>query len=169
MKMVVALIALLVSGSTFAAESYSVQNIMLLQPDFVLTERVEVGELSDYIKSVNAAAQTSLASIAKPSPTAGFIVVAVRPGGQSKVWLDFSPALSAAVATQLRSSLERVATFKAKVGVVVFAINSTLWGAAATERLGPSPAEWREAMKDKSDPMEVGDLVERVWPSKAGT
>jgi hypothetical protein len=34
------------------------QNIMLLQPDFVLTERVEVGELSVQIKSVNAAAET---------------------------------------------------------------------------------------------------------------
>jgi len=146
-----------------------VQNLMLLQPDFVLSERVEVEDLSKYIKSVNAAAETSLASIAKPIPTAGFIVIAVRPGGQSKIWLDFSPALPPAIATELRSSLERVEPFKAKGGVVVFAINSTLWGAAAGERQGPSPVEWQEAMKGADGPMEVGDLVERVWPSKAGT
>lgn len=169
MKTVVALLSILLSGSAFAAKPYNVQNLMLMQPDFVLSERVQVEDLSNYIKSVNAVAESSLASVAKPTPTAGFIVVAVRPGGQSKVWLDFSPALPPTVATQLRSSMEQVVPFKAKGGVVVFAINSTLWGAAATERQSPSPAEWQEAMKGVDSPMEIGDLVDRVWSSKAGT
>lgn len=169
MKIVFAFIASLLSGSVIAADPYSVQNIMLLQPDFVLEERVDVGDLSNYIKSVNVAAATSLATAAKPSPAAGFIVIAVRPSGQSKVWLDFSPALPPALASHLRSSLEQVAPFRAKAGVIVFAINSTLWGAAATTRQSPSPTEWREAMKEKSDPMDVEELVERVWPPKAGT
>lgn len=167
MKTVIALLGILASDAAFAAEPYRVQNLMLLQPDFVLSERVQVEDLSRYIKSVNSAAQTSLAAAARPTPSAGFIVVAVRPGRQSKVWLDFSPALPVAAATALRASLEQVEPFEAENGVVVFAINSTLWGAAATERQGPSPAEWQEAMKDMDGAMEIGELVDRVWPPHA--
>lgn len=169
MKIVFAFIVSLLSGYVIAADPYSVENIMLLQPDFVLAERVDVNDLSNYIKSVNAAAAASLATTAKPSPAAGFIVIAVRPGGQSKVWLDFSPTPPPAMAIQLRSSLEQVAPFSAKGGVVVFAISATLWGAAATERPGPAPTEWQEATKDKSEPMDVEELIEQVWPSKAGS
>jgi hypothetical protein len=169
MKMVIALLGILVGSSATASatEPYSMQNLMLLQPDFVLSERVQAEDLSNYIKSINSAAKTSLAGTAKPAPTAGFIVVAVRPGRQSKVWLDFSPALPLVVATQLRSSLERVVPFEAKDGMVVFAINSIIWGAAATERQGPWPAEWQEAMKDADNAIEIGDLVNRVWPSNS--
>lgn len=167
MKTVIALLGILMSNPAFAVEPYRVQNLMLLQPDSVLSERVQVQALSHYIASVNSAAQTSLAGAAQPTPSAGFIVVAVRPGGRSKVWLDFSPALPLDVATQLRSSLERVAPFEAKNGVVVFAINSTLWGAAATERQGPSPIEWQEAMKDRESAVMIDDLVDHVWPSDA--
>lgn len=169
MKMAIALLGILISSyaSASATEPYSVQNLMLLQPDFVLSERVQAEDLSNYIKTINSATRTSLAGTVNPAPAAGFIVVAVRPGRQSKVWLDFSPALPLVVATQLRSSLERVVPFEAKDGVVVFAINATMWGAAATERQGPWPAEWQEAMKDADDAVEIGDLVDRVWPSNA--
>jgi hypothetical protein len=169
LKILAILVLVLLSGMAFAAKPYSMQSIMFLQPDFVLSERVDVDDLSNYIKSINSAAEISLANIESPNPTAGFIVTAVRPNGQSKVWFDFSPELPSAMANQLRSSMESVTPFKAQVGVVVFAINVTLWGAPATDRKGPWPLEWKEAMKGRTDPMETGDLVDLVWPSKAGT
>lgn len=168
MKFITVLLAMLISGSTFAAQPYAMQNLMLLQPDSVLRQRVQVDDLSNYIKSVNAAAQASLSEVAKPTPTAGFIVVAVRPGGRSKVWLDFSPALPAPVASRLAASLERVPPFQAEGGVVVFAINTALWGAAPTTRPGPSPQEWKDAMRGADRPLEIGDLVDLAWPAKPG-
>lgn len=169
MKIPAILFLLLLTGLAFAAKPYSMESIMLLQPDFVLSERVDVDDLSEYIKSINSAAEISLAELGNRSPAAGFLVVAVRPNGQSKVWLDFTPGLPSAMANHLRSSLEAVTPFKARVGVVVFAINCTLWGAAATDRKGPWPIEWKQAMKGRTDPMETGDLVDLVWPSRAGT
>lgn len=168
MKPVVALLAVALSGPAFAAKPYSMQSLVLLQPDFVLSERVQVDDLSHYVKAINAAAETNLAAVVEPIPAAGFIVVAVRPGGQSKVWLDFSPELPSAVAAQLRLSVEKLAPFQGKGGVVVFAINATLWGAAPTERKLPSPSEWQEVMKAARGPMEIGELVELAWSSKAG-
>lgn len=164
MKIIFALLSILLSGSAFAAKPYSMQGVLLLQPDFVLTERVEVADLSIYIKSITAAADTTLAGIDKPVPSAGFIVVAVRPGGRSRVWLDFSPTLPPAIAERLRASLGQVAPFRADGGIVVFALNSTLWGAEATSRPMPSPSEWNNAMKSLDGPIEIEALVERVWP-----
>ncbi len=164
MKTIFALLSILLSGSAFAAKPYDMRGVLLLQPDFILSERVEVADLSTYIKSVTAAADTTLAGIDKPVPSAGFIVIAVRPDGRSKVWLDFSPALPPAIAARLRASLERVAPFRADGGIVVFALNSTLWGAEASSRPMPSPFEWNNAMKSLDGPMEIEALVERVWP-----
>jgi hypothetical protein len=164
MKTLSALLSILLSGSAFAVKPYSMQNVLLLQPDSVLRERVEVADLSIYIKSVITAADTSLAGIDKPVSSAGFIVVAVRPDGRSKVWLDFSPTLPPAIAARLRSSLERVAPFRADGGIVVFALNSTLWGAEATSRPMPSPSEWNNATKSLDTPIEIEELIERVWP-----
>jgi hypothetical protein len=166
MKKIIALLAIFLGNSAFALTPYNMQNVMLLQPDLVLSKRVETKALSNYIKSVNAAAETSLAGIAEPTPTAGFIVIAVRPNGQTKVWLDFSPALPSVSATRLLTSLEHVVPFKAKGGVVLFAINATLWDATATKREAPFPIEWQQAMKGAGAPMEIDNLVELVWPSK---
>jgi hypothetical protein len=168
MRILAVVVLLLASAVASATEPYHTENIMLLQPEFVLQERVpSVNQLSDYIKAVQNAAGLALSG--KPqSPTSGQLVIAVRPGGQSKVWLDFVPALPEPTASALRQALEAVPPFQAQGGVVVFSLNSILWGAPPSSR-PPAPAEWTEAMKGRTEPEEIGSLVERVWPPKAGT
>ena len=156
------------SGSALAAEPYHVENIMLLQHDFVLQERVRVDELAHYIQAVNAAAKANLQNVTAPMPSSGFVVMAVRPGGRSKAWLDFTPPLAPATDAGLRSAVERVTPFQAKEGVVVFAIRATLWSAAPTQQQGPFPVEWKQVLDSPGAPIEIGDLVERVWPAGAG-
>lgn len=168
MKLSAFSMAMLASGSVLAAEPYRVENIMLLQPDFVLQERVRIDELAQYIQAVNAATKANLESVAEPMPSSGFVVMAVRPGGRSRAWLDFTPPLAPATADGLRSALERVPPFQAKEGVVVFAIRSTLWGAAATQQQGPLPAEWKQALAAPDASMEIGELVDRIWPAATG-
>lgn len=164
MKNLVVLLAILFSGSAFAAKPYTMQGVVLLQPESVLRARVKVADLSSYIQAVTDTAEKSLADTSKAVPTAGFIVIAVRPGGQSKVWLDFSPKLPVAAAARLRFSLEKVPPFPVKEDVVVFALKSSFWGAAPTVREMPSPTEWNEAAKSLKNPIEIGELVERAWP-----
>ena len=49
------------SAVASATEPYHTENIMLLQPEFVLEKRVpSVKQLSDYIKAVQTAASTAL-------------------------------------------------------------------------------------------------------------
>ncbi|MBB6368515.1 hypothetical protein FHR56_003694 [Xanthomonas sacchari] len=168
MRWCVMLVAVLWSGLLSAAEPFRMQNLMLLQPDSVMRERAEhIEALAAYVKALNAAASRELARVGTPRPAAGFVAVAVRPGGRSRIWLDLAPALPDATATALTTALERVPPFQAKGGVVVFALNVTLWDAPPTERQGPAPAAWQRAAEGQRAPMEIGDLVERVWPARA--
>ncbi|WP_244667338.1 hypothetical protein [Xanthomonas sp. D-109] len=160
------LMAMMSSGVVSAAESFRMQNLMLLQPEAVMRERAEnVDALAAYVKALDATASRELSRVSTPRPTSGFVAVAVRPGGRSRVWLDVTPALPDTVANTLVTALERVPPFQASGGVVVFALNVTLWGAPPTERQGPSPAAWQRAAEGQAAPMQIGDLVDRVWPA----
>lgn len=159
-------VLLLVTWATppaLAVTPYRTESIVLLQPDVVFQERTpSVGALGDYIRAVQTAAGEALAP-EPTSPASGFVVLAVRPGGRSTVWLDFRPALPEATLMRLKQAILRVPPFEARNGVVVFALNATLWDAPAAEGF-PNPAEWRKAMEGHSEPMETGDLVDKVWP-----
>ena len=163
MRVLMVLVAALFCGPAFAEKpAYQLESLMLLQPEFVLEQRASAEDLSNYIKAVRTAAEAVVAEEKGQHPASGYIVLAVRPGGRSKVWLDFTPALPPALDARLAAALGAVVPFQARKGVVVFAINSSLWGAPAAQR-PPAPAEWTKAMEGTSDPMEIGELVERIW------
>jgi hypothetical protein len=165
MRILLGLLATLVGVPCFAAPPYALNSVTLLQPESVLQERVARPEdLAAYITAVNAAAAEALAQQV-PHPAAGFVVLAVRPRGGSRVWLDFAPPLPKAVDARLRSALEAVEPFRARIGVVVVALNTSLWGAPPTTRPTPQPEEWREAAAASAVPIEIGELVERLWPA----
>ena len=169
MKFLAILSIALVSLSAVAATPYKTESIMLLQPDSVLKERVQSTQsFADYIKASQSAAETTLSSEA-PTPSSGFIIFAVRPGSQSRVWFDFNPELPVETTNRLRTAIQAVPAVPVKGGTVVFALRTTLWGAPSARGF-PNPSEWSNAMKGRSEPMEVGDLVDKfVWPTEAGT
>jgi hypothetical protein len=168
MKLLAVLTAALLSSTVFAASHYHTENIMLLQPESVLQERVpSVQEFAQYTKAVQSAAESALAT-EQPHPASGYIVLAVRPGGHSMAWLDFKPGLPEKTAAKLRAAILAVPTFEVRGGVVVFALNASLWGSPASQGV-PNPKEWSKAMEGSSAPMEIGDLVDKVWPAAAGT
>jgi len=88
------LAAAFASEPTHAAEPLTQFNVVLLQPTSVLEERVpEVDAMAAYIKAVEGAARQAVIASGVQQAVGGFIVVAVRPGLQSKVWLDFDAML----------------------------------------------------------------------------
>lgn len=162
------LLGLLCAGPVSAVEPYRTESVILLQPDFVLKERVSsVDSLSAYIKAVQSAAGAVLAE-EPPSPASVFLVLAVRPGGRSMVWLDAKPGLAVRTAGKLRAAILAVPPFEARGGVVVFALNANLWGAGPAQGF-PDPQEWRQAMEGRDEPVEIGELVDMLWPDLAGT
>ena len=83
------------------------------------------------------------------------------------MWFDFKPALPEPTASRLRAAILEVPAFEAKEGAVVFALNSSLWGAPAPTGF-PSPQDWNSAMQGHAEPLEIGALVDKVWPDGTG-
>lgn len=165
-KLVWAFTFIVSTHSTFAdaEETLHTFNVVLLQPDFVLQERVpDVPALSNYIKAIEGAASSAVQSNAEVAPTGGFIVVAVKPGEKSNIWLDFKPALQAQTAAAIQSAAKSVPPPTVEKGVVVFALKVGLWGGSAPAATAPSPAEWNAAARAAGRPIETGALVEMIW------
>lgn len=146
-----------------AAEPLVNFNVVLLQPGSTLEERVpSVDVMAEYIRSVEAAARKAVIASKARQSLGGFIVVAVRPGLKSKVWLDFDALLDLEIRKQIIEMAQAVKPFEARKGPVVFALNVAIWGGPRTKRVAPSPPEWKKVAPGGA-PLEVGEVAEAAW------
>jgi hypothetical protein len=139
---------------------------VLLQGSAVLEARVvSVDAMAAYIRAVEAAARDAVRASASQRPAAGFIVIALRPGPQARVWLDFdAPAPSFDTSRALVARIGAVKPFEVRDGPVVFALKVGLWDAFESKRLAPSPAEWKAATRRSGQAqLEIDALIEQVW------
>ncbi len=146
-----------------AAEPFTNFNVVLLQPGDVLEERVaSVDAMAEYIKAVQSAVREAVVASGSKQSVGGFIVVAVRPGLQSKVWLDFDTLVDLELQRQIAGKIQALPPFEARKGPVVFALKVGLWGGRESKRIAPAPVEWKSAARG-GERLEVGALVEKLW------
>ncbi|HSI47790.1 MAG TPA: hypothetical protein VLA61_05950 [Ideonella sp.] len=150
--------------SLASAAPVKVFNLVMMQSEDELQGRMPGDEaLSAYAGAVQAAIRNlAAANDALPS-VGGFIVVAVRPGKRSNAWLDFDPALPAAVATALVADIRKVPPLEVQGGPLVFAIKLGFADGIPPQRMAPSPPEWKTAAAKAGRPMDTTELVERAW------
>ena len=155
-----------------AVEAYALEGLLLLQPEQVLRERVIDGAaaMTDYVRAIGTAADQVISAAPQPQrATSGYIVLAVRPGGRSKVWLDLWPRLPARTEQELTAALGKVPPFAVARGSVVFALSISTWGAAPTTQSQPRPDEWTRALRELGGPAHSEAVVDAVWPAPAST
>lgn len=154
---------LMVAAGVQAAEPITNFNVVLLQPGAMLEKRVpNVDAMADYIKAVEAASREAVIASGGTQAVGGFIVLAVKHGQKSKVWLDFDALLDLEIRKQITESVKAVKPFEVVTGPVVFALKVATWGGKESKRVAPSPPEWKKAMRAGKS-VEVGELVERIW------
>lgn len=163
MRIILLLIVLSFTCAASAQSAYEMKGIVLLQPESVVQERISASALAPYARLLNAAAANVFATREK-LPAGGFLVIAVRPGRQSAVWVDIRPELPAALAKELIAQLRAVAAPDVAIGPVIFAIKASLWGGTAPAQHLPAPSEWTNAANRARTPLETGELVELIWP-----
>jgi len=147
------------------AEPYTKHHVVLLQPSAVLDQRVaSIDAMAAYIRAVEAAAKEAALAASSQRPSAGFIVVAVRPELRARVWVDFdAPPPSFETSRELVARIAAVKPFEVRKGPVVFALKVGLWGGFESKRVAPAPAEWKAATAKAGQPLELDALVEAVW------
>jgi hypothetical protein len=161
MRLVVLWFALAFTNIAFAAAPYEMKGIVLLQPESVVQERVSVETLAPFIRSVDEIAGKVLGA-RDDKPAAGYLVIAIRPGNQSAVWVDIAPVLPSAISSALVARLRAIPAPAVDGGPVVFALGVSLKGAVSDGP--PSPEAWKREASKAGRPLMVDELVERVWP-----
>ena len=151
------------AACAYAAEPINNFNVVLLQPSAVMEQRVaDIDAMADYIKAVQAASREAVIASGATQAVGGFIVLAVKPGQKSRVWLDFDALLDLEMRKQIINSVKAVRPFDVTEGPVVFALKVATWEGKESKRVAPSPIEWKKATRS-GKPIEIGKLVEKVW------
>lgn len=154
----------LVAPLARAADPFTNVAIVLLQPEELIRERIKSSaELAKYMKNIEAAARATMQGVFQRKPVGGFVVVALKPPGISKVWLDLDTSMSEATQAALRGAIESLPVPQVQGGIVVFALKASFWGGRPPTRGAPAPAEWKAEAARHAEKLEVGALVERVW------
>ena len=153
----------LLASTAYASQPLTNFNVVLLQPGAVLEKRVpNIDAMADYIKAVEVASREAVLASGATQALGGFIVLAVRPGLRSKVWLDFDALLDLEIRKQVTDRVRAIPPFEVVEGPVVFALKVATWDGKESKRVAPSPPEWKKATRN-GKPLEIGKLVEKVW------
>jgi hypothetical protein len=154
-------------GVATAAEPFAVKKLVLYQPNEVLVARLgsDAGPLGGYIKQIEIRESTVFANAGQHPGTSGAIVVAVRPGKQSRAWIVLgSNSIPAALVSQIKAEAEAVLPVSVQRGPVAFAILFDAWGGGqpVTDAAHPIPVppEWRGSVPE----MLPDGPLSRVWP-----
>lgn len=158
------LILAFLSCVAWCAEPVTEFRVVLLQPDDVFRDRVSsVDALAKYIDAIGADIRASVAHATDKTPSGGFVVVAVRPGQRSKVWLDFDVPLSVDLQQDLINGIGRVFPVKVKNGPIAFALEIGVWGGKEPTRAKPNPQEWKAVDQRDWQTLDADELLDRVW------
>jgi hypothetical protein len=163
-----AVTAMLAVGAAKAEPAFKMTSLALYQPNDVLVTRLgnDPAPFADYIKQIVAREAAVLANAGQHPGASGAIVVAIKPGQQSKVWIVMGlNGLPEPLLAQMKAEAESVAPVSVRLGPIAFAINFDVWGGgqSVTDATNPVPVppEWlggsgREVLPD-------GPLS-RIWP-----
>lgn len=164
-KLLVVLTFLFVAGEARAQDPFQYYSIVMLQTEKVFKERLgSVDTLSIYIKAIVDRVSEAVKPLPKGAPAKGFLVIAVKPGDRSRVWLDFKDPVSAETASTIEKAAAKVVPVSVKGGTLLFAIKVGLWGGGPPKEMIPRPEAWRAEGDNAGRFIEYSELVDRVWP-----
>jgi len=161
MRVLALLFALTFATTAVADELLELSFVQLMQPENVVDERTDAQTLAAYIQRVESAAREAIRAVPGASRN-GYLVLAARASGRSRVWIDFNPSDASDAA--IINAVEALAAPAVSHGTVLIAIGLQVRGAAPPARRSPSPAAWREAMHGREGSFSVEQVVDIVWP-----
>ena len=161
-----AALALAAASAAHAVEPLVQHDVVLLQKGEIIEQRVAGGSdaMAAYLKTLGQAEAEAMRARPSQIPSAGFIVVAVRPDNQTRTWFDFKPALAEATMDALRHAVETTPAMTVTSGEIIFALRVSVWSDKLPNAYAPAPQEWRDASKGMTPKPDVDTLVDMVWP-----
>ncbi len=165
-RLLAALLALAAGSAAHAVEPLHQHDIVLLQKGEIIQQRVEGGAdaMGAYLKRLGNAETETMRAHPSQIPSSGFIVVAVRPGNQTRAWFDFKPALADSTMAALAHAIETTPPMPVKSGQIIFALRVSVWSDKPPQAVAPAPQAWKDASEGMTPKPDVDTLVDKVWP-----
>lgn len=161
---VLALLSVVFVRVAHAQPAFQYYSVVMLQTESVFNERLgNIDMLSAYLKQLVDAVNGAVKDLPKGDPARGFLVIGVRPGNRSRVWLDFKDPISDRVAKLLEQTASKIPPVSVKGGTLLFALKVGLWGGSPPTEMIPRPSAWRLEAEQAEGFIEYSDLVDRVW------
>jgi hypothetical protein len=166
LRLLSAALALAVASAAQAVEPLVQHDVVLLEKGELIEQRVDGGSdaMAAYVKTLGAAVTEAMRAHPAQIPSAGFIVVAVRPEGRTRTWFDFKPALAEPTTVALANAVDRTPALKVKSREIVFALRVSIWSDKPPKAYAPAPQEWKDATRDMHPKPDVDALVDMLWP-----
>ena len=166
LRLLPAALALAAATSAHAVQPLVQHDVVLLEKGDVIEQRVDGGSdaMAAYMKTLGQALTEAMRAHPAQLPTAGFVVVAVRPEGKTRSWFDFKPALADTTTAALAQAVAATPPMKVKSGDIVFALRVSVWSDKPPKAYAPAPQEWKDASKGMHPKPDVDTLVDMVWP-----
>ncbi|MEP7014841.1 MAG: hypothetical protein ABI925_05325 [Verrucomicrobiota bacterium] len=163
-------VVILLATEVNATTGFESEGVAFYQNGDVVSARVaNRNQLAEYSKKLEEVCARFFAS--ETTPESFDVVVALKPGQQSRVWFVSSRnAGEDKGRDSLRKQLEAVTPCDIKSGPLAFAIRGKIAGgdgkAKADDEL-PMPEEWRKADAKSERPLIIPDsILPIVWPDK---
>ncbi len=141
-------------------------HLSLYQPEAILSERMpSVKVLAEFTRVIQESIEPSLRSSPNIGPLQYSIIVAIKPGGKIKTWA-YAPDEAKAIVLSKTVTLDPtkpLPTVPAVSGLLLFGLNWSLNGGAISNT-NPTPKEWQDQAKALGRTIEIGELVEILWP-----
>jgi hypothetical protein len=159
-------LALAATSAAHAVQPLVQHDVVLLQKGEIIEQRVTGGAdaMAAYLKTLGEAEIETMRANPAQIPSAGFIVVAVRPGNRTHTWFDFKPALADATMAALTHTVETTPTMPVRSGQIVFALRVSVWSDKPPTAYAPAPQAWKDATTGMKPKPDVDTLVDMVWP-----
>lgn len=166
LRWLAATFAVAAASAAHAVQPLVQHDVVLLQKGEIIEQRVTGGAdaMAAYLKTLGEAETATMQANPTQIPSAGFIVVAVRPGNQTRTWFDFKPALADATMAALTHAVEATPTMPVKSGQIVFALRVSVWSDKPPTAYAPAPQAWKDATRGMKPKPDVDTLVDMVWP-----
>ena len=164
--LVPAVIALMAASPARAVEPLVQHDVVLLEKGEIIEQRVDGGAdaMAAYVKKLGEAVTEAMRAHPAQIPSAGFIVVAVRPDNQTHAWFDFKPALAEPTTVALANAVRNTPAMAVKSREIVFALRVSVWSDKPPKAYAPAPQEWKDATQGMHPKPDIDTLVDMVWP-----
>lgn len=149
-----------------AAQAFKRKDVILYLPDREMVHRVEVSDLSPYLKAVETAVDEAAEAAPVQVGVSGVLLVMVKPDGRSRVWMVTGEPAPATEASQaVIAAAEAVETPPVRNGPILVGLAFEGWGGGAAPggNTAPIPQEWYAHFPPQGGALDDA-MMARIWP-----